>query len=92
MKITYDPIKRRQAVANRGLDFEDAREVFAGETFEFEDTRQNYGEKRVVCVGFLRGRMVIVGYVERGRARHVFSMRKANEREAKRYRKRFAQS
>ena len=31
MKITFDPAKRRQTLAERGLDFEDADEVFQGE-------------------------------------------------------------
>jgi uncharacterized DUF497 family protein len=34
----------------------------------------------------LAGRMVVVGYVQRGSARHVFSMRKANNREIKTFR------
>ena len=41
----------------------------------------NYGEKRVICYGLLAGRVVVVGYTPRGADRHVFSMRKANERE-----------
>ena len=35
------------------------------------------------AVGHLAGRMVVIGYVQRGNSKHVFSMRKANEREAK---------
>lgn len=81
MKITYDPAKRKETLTNRGLDFEDADEVFAGPTFEAEDLRRDYGERRMICYGFLRGRLVVVGYVARGDDRHVFSMRKANERE-----------
>jgi hypothetical protein len=38
----------------------------------------------MICVGFLRNRMTVVGYVQRGQIRHIFSMRKANEREQKR--------
>lgn len=75
----------------RGLDFLDARRVFDGETFTFDDTRRDYGEMRRITVGFLEGRMVVVGWVERAGARHVFSMRKANEREIKAYRKQFAE-
>ena len=41
----------------------------------------NYGEKRVICYGLLAGRVVVVGYTPRGGDRHVFSMRKVNERE-----------
>lgn len=81
MRITYDPAKRARTLAERGLDFADAAEVFAGLTFEVEDTRRDYGEKRIVCYGYLGGRMVVVGYTERGSGRRVFSMRKANERE-----------
>jgi hypothetical protein len=63
------------------LDFADAAQVFAGVTLEVEDIRQDYGEPRIICYGLLDGRMVVVGYTPRGADRHVFSMRKANERE-----------
>jgi uncharacterized protein len=48
---------------------------------EVEDMRRNYGESRIICYGYLDRRMVVVGYTPRGAERHVFSMRKANERE-----------
>ncbi|HVV98544.1 MAG TPA: BrnT family toxin [Rhodanobacteraceae bacterium] len=84
MLISYDPAKRKKTLDERGLDFEDAPEVFAGFTFEVEDTRRDYGEKRVICFGRLAGRLVVIGYTQRGAVRHIFSMRKANEREQER--------
>jgi uncharacterized DUF497 family protein len=81
MRITFDPAKRARTLAERGLDFEDAVIVFEGVTVEVEDTRRNYCEPRVICYGLLSGRLVVVGYTPRGATRHVFSMRKANERE-----------
>jgi uncharacterized DUF497 family protein len=81
MRITFDAAKREKTLADRGLDFADAALVFAGVTLEVEDTRKNYGETRVICYGLLQGRMVVVGYTPRGADRHIFSMRKANERE-----------
>ena len=81
MAITYDPIKRAAALAKRGLDFEDAKTVFSGPHFETEDVRKDYGEQRMICFGMLHDRMVVVGYTPRGADRHVFSMRKANDRE-----------
>ena len=81
MRISYDPAKRQKTLDERGLDFEDAPAVFAGLTFEVEDTRRDYGETRMICFGHLAGRLVVVGYTPRGAVRHVFSMRKANERE-----------
>ena len=59
----------------------DAELVFEGMTFEVEDIRKEYGEVRIICYGLLAGRMVVIGYTPRGADRHVFSMRKANERE-----------
>ena len=81
MAITFDPLKRDKALAERGLDFADAEMVFEGVTLEIEDTRKDYGEQRIICFGMLAGRMVVIGYTPRGADRHVFSMRKANERE-----------
>jgi len=81
MRITFDPVKRAKTLAERGLDFADAALIFAGVTVEIEDTRRNYGERRIICYGLLAGRVVVVGYTPRGADRHVFSMRKANERE-----------
>lgn len=79
--LTWHEPKRQLALTERGLDFADAAQVFAGAVFEFEDTRQNYGECRMICLGYLAGRLIVVGYVQRGESRHIFSMRKANERE-----------
>ncbi len=84
MRITFDPTKRDKALSERGLDFNDAALIFAGVTLEVEDARKSYGETRVICYGMLEGRMVVVGHTPRGADRHVFSMRKANEREQKR--------
>lgn len=81
MRITFDPTKRQIALAERGLDFLDAAIVFQGVTLEVEDIRKAYGEQRIICFGFLAERMVVVGYTPRGTDRHIFSMRKANERE-----------
>ena len=92
IKISFDPIKRECALVERGLDFNDAPVVFAGNTFEFIDNRMDYQETRRICVGTLAGRMVIIGYVQRGDVRHIFSMRKANEREQKLYQQRLKQS
>lgn len=80
-RLTYDPDKRERTFQARGFDFEDAGIVFAGPTLELEDLRRDYGEARVICFGYLAGRLVVVGYTPRGAARHIFSMRKANARE-----------
>ena len=85
MKITFDPAKRDMTFQERGLEFEKADIVFAGRTYDKEDDRFNYGEIRVITVGYLHDRMVVVVWTERDGARHIISMRKANERERNRY-------
>ncbi len=91
MKITYDPSKRDKTLADRGIDFLEAAEVFAGRHFTFLDNRADYGECRQITVGYLGVRIVVVGWVQRGNDRHVFTMRKANDREIKKYTERLGQ-
>lgn len=81
MFITFNPIKRDKTLAERGLDFADAWQVFAGPNLEVPEARKNYGERRTICYGILDNRMVVVVYAQRGRYRRIISMRKANERE-----------
>ena len=88
MRITWDPAKRDAALVRRGLDFADANIVFNGSTFDWIDDRFDYGEVRTITIGTLRGRMVVVVWTQRGEARHIISMRKANEREQARHRQR----
>jgi len=77
MKVTFDQDKRDRTVKDRGLAFEDAVEMFEGVTLDRVDDRRDYGETRVITVGHL----VIVVWTPRSDARHVISMRKANDRE-----------
>jgi uncharacterized DUF497 family protein len=85
MRITFDPTKRETTLRERGLDFAEAAEVFAGRTYDRVDDRRDYGEERIVTAGLLAGRMVVLVWTQRGDARHVISMRKANDREQARY-------
>jgi uncharacterized DUF497 family protein len=85
MEISYDPAKREKTLAERGLDFEDAVHVFAGATLTLEDDRRDYGEIRYQTFGLLNDRLVALVWTPRGEARHIISMRKANEREQEKF-------
>jgi uncharacterized protein len=91
VKITFDSSKRRAALSDRGLDFDDAATVFAGPTITVQDTRHDYGEARFQTVEFLADRMVMVVWTPRDEARHIISMRKRNDREKAIYQERFGQ-
>ena len=86
MDIVFDQAKRDATLENRGLDMARAGEVFDGTTLTAEDDRRDYGETRFITVGHLDGRMVFVAWTPRGPARRIISMRKANEREQRKYR------
>ena len=81
MRITYDPRKRATTLKERGLDFEDARIVFAGREVTVEDNRIDYGEMRYLTYGYLRGRLVGVVWTPRDGGRRIISMRKCNAKE-----------
>lgn len=84
MRITFDRAKRDRTLKERGLDFRRAKEVFDGPHLTRPDERKDYGESRFISAGTLSGRIVIIVWTPRGKARRIISMRKANEREIKR--------
>jgi uncharacterized protein len=88
----WDKAKNRSDFAKHGLDFEDAEQVLTGPCVRFEDSRFNYGEERLITLGLLAGRVVIIAHAQRGEATRIISMRKANRREQKIYQERLGQS
>ena len=83
MQIEWDEAKRQSNLEKHGLDLADAYKIFEGSTWEFEDERFDYGETRVITVGFLDGLLVAV-LVWTGRDSNtirVISMRKATKYE-----------
>jgi len=85
MKITFDNSKRQQTLEHRGLDFTHCVEVFTNPHIDLEDNRSDYSEPRFISFGFLKGREVVVVWTPRGDSRRIISMRKANEREQKKF-------
>ena len=56
-----------------------------GRVLERIDDRANYGELRYIGIAPLENRLYVVVYTERGNVTRVISLRKANEREVRRY-------
>lgn len=86
MPITFDPAKRDKTLAERGLDFEDATEVFAGRSMTLPDDRQDYGEERFITAGWLRGRFVVLVWTPRDGGPRIISMRHGHADEESWYR------
>jgi len=50
-------VKINQTKKNRGIDFNDAKEVFSDENRTIsEDSRNDYGEKRWITIGMTRNK------------------------------------
>ena len=88
MRYEWDKAKNRSNFAKHGLDFSDAEQVLAGPCVTFEDGRFDYGEERLITLGLLAGRAVIIAHAPRGEVTRIISMRKANRREQEIYYKR----
>ena len=49
------------------------------------DQRNEYGEARMIGLGYIGDRLFNVVFVDRNEERRIISLRKANPREVKRY-------
>jgi uncharacterized DUF497 family protein len=85
MRITFDPAKNERNIAERDLSFERVAELDWLAAIAVEDTRRDYGERRVRVLAPLNGRLHVAVVTYRDNTVHVISFRKANRREARWY-------
>ncbi len=83
--IEFDPVKRDITLRERGLNFADATLIFEGPQIQLADMRFVYPEPRFQTFGLIAGRMVTIVWTPTEKGRRIISMRKANDREQKRY-------
>ena len=81
----WDPAKEARNVAERGLDFTTASQIWNGPVVEKTDDRRNYGETRIIATGVADGTTLVIVYTWRGQRRRIISARKANSRERQRF-------
>jgi uncharacterized DUF497 family protein len=91
MPVACDEEKCRANLQKHGLSFDDVWQVLAGDTITIPDERYDYGEDRLIPLGRLSGRVVVVIHVTRGENTRIISMRKVNAREQEIYPKRLSQ-
>jgi uncharacterized DUF497 family protein len=93
MIYEWDEAKNRSNFAKHGLDFADAEHVLTGPCVTFVDSRFDYGERRLITLGLLVGRVVVIAHAPRVEdTTRIISMRKANRREQKIYQKRLGEN
>jgi uncharacterized protein len=81
----WDEAKRQSNLLKHGLDFTDAELIFEHDVWEIEDTREDYGEERIITFGLLKGRVVILVHTPRASALRIISLRKADSDEEQLY-------
>lgn len=89
MNVTFDPAKDAVNLAKHGFSLLDAVGFEWETAVVWPDTRRDYGEPRMVALGYIGLRIMSVVFVDRPpeqpTERRVISLRKANTREVKRY-------
>ncbi len=81
MRYEWDEAKSRANFAKHGLVFEDAEQVFAGPCVTFEDDRFDYGEERLITLGLLAGRLVLIAHAPRQGGTRIISKGNRHERQ-----------
>jgi hypothetical protein len=81
----FDPAKNARNIAQRGLSFERVADLDWETAVVIEDTRRDYGGRRLRVMARLDGRLHAVVVTPRGEDLRVISFRRANRREVRRY-------
>jgi len=85
MAITFDPAKDARNVAMRGLSLGRVAEFDWNAALLVDDTRRDYGERRVRVFAMLDERLHIAVVTPRGEDLRVISLRRASQKEMKLY-------
>ncbi len=82
--VEWDEEKSARCYEERGFDFAYAAKLFDGDFIEWEDRRRNWGEPRLVSVGEVEGRILVVVWTPRRTLRRIISARPASRPERER--------
>ena len=89
MNVTFDQAKDAANLAKHGVSLTEAAGFEWGTAVVWPDTRRDYGEARMVALGYIGLRIIALVFVDRPpeqpTERRIISLRKANSREVKRY-------
>ena len=85
MDIEFDAAKNAKNIEQRGIGFDRFADMDG--TLSMEDTRRDYGERRVRVFGQIDGSLHAAVITLRGDRVRVVSLRRANEREERQYEK-----
>jgi uncharacterized DUF497 family protein len=85
MYIEFDPVKDVANQTKHGVSLSVAGELDWEAALLWIDDRFEYGEMRMIALAPKTEILYYVSFVDRGEARRVISLRRANRREVKHY-------
>lgn len=85
MEITYDTNKNAINIEKHGVSLSDAGLLEWDLLWVEQDKRHDYDEIRMLGFAPIGSRVYCIVYTDRGDARRIISLRKANRREVKCY-------
>jgi uncharacterized protein len=85
MKIEFDPAKDEANLAKHGVSLSMASELDWEAALVWFDNRFEYNETRMIALAPKTEILYCVAFVDRGEARRIISLRRANRREVKHY-------
>jgi hypothetical protein len=91
LEYSWDPAKSAANLRLRGFDFEFAARIFEEFTVQREDSRRDYGERRILAVGSVEEIELTLCFTDRYRTggvltRRIISARRSNHHERQTFR------
>lgn len=90
MDFEWDNDKQKSNLQKHGVDFLDAVRIFSNPVLEWVDNRKDYGEKRIMTMGYDDENYFIVVSTWRDKNRRVISVWKAGTDEKEKYHQYFS--
>lgn len=71
--MVHDPAKRKLNLRKHRIDLADCEAVFDSPMLTREDSREHYGEQRLISLGWLQGRIVVLVWTDREQGPQLIS-------------------
>ncbi|HWM91798.1 MAG TPA: BrnT family toxin [Thermoanaerobaculia bacterium] len=85
MRVEFDPAKDESNLAKHGVSLALARQLDWDAALVWVDDRLAYDEVRMIALAPATDTLYYVAFVDRGEARRIISLRRAERREVKHY-------
>jgi len=83
--MSYDPAKQKHNLRKHGIDLAECEAVFDEPMLTREDDRKAYGEQRLISLGWLKDRVVVLVWTDRDDDPHLISCRDGDTHEQEAY-------